>query len=192
MTAIEIVEESPDWGEYASVSIAFEVASVLELEVVDGGLGGLRLAERPVAAPTFKDYDALEHPTAWARRLDVSRWGVLAAWRGGARLGGAVIAVNTPRVLAPSEPPGAGVLWDLRVAPAVRGQGIGAALFARAEAWAAARGCRTLVVETQNTNVGACRFYARQGCTLGGIRRFAYPQLPDEVELLWRKPLRTV
>ena len=44
-------------------------------------------------------------------------------------------------------------------------------------------------VETQNVNVPACRFYARQGCVLGAINRFAYPDLPDEVQLLWYKTL---
>jgi hypothetical protein len=40
-------------------------------------------------------------------------------------------------------------------------------------------------VETQNINVPACRFYARQGCVLGAIHPDAYPDLPDEVQLLW-------
>jgi hypothetical protein len=52
-----------------------------------------------------------------------------------------------------------------------------------------ARECRQLKVETQNINVPACRFYARQGCVLGVIDRFAYPTLPDEVQLLWYKDL---
>jgi ribosomal protein S18 acetylase RimI-like enzyme len=83
------------------------------------------------------------------------------------------------------------VLWDIRVAPDARGRGVGAALFRAAEAWAAARGCRWLKVETQNVNVPACRFYARQGCVLGGIHRFAYPELPDEIQLLWYRDLRS-
>jgi phage shock protein A len=81
------------------------------------------------------------------------------------------------------------VLWDLRVAPALRGRGVGAALFRAAEAWALARGASWLKIETQNVNVPACRFYARRGCTLGAIHRFAYPALPEEAQLLWYKPL---
>lgn len=46
-----------------------------------------------------------------------------------------------------------------------------------------------LKIETQNTNAPACRFYARRGCVLRAIRRFAYPLLPNEVELLWYKEL---
>ena len=44
-------------------------------------------------------------------------------------------------------------------------------------------------IETQNINVVACKFYAGQGCTLGAADRFAYPELPDEVRLLWYKDL---
>jgi hypothetical protein len=66
---------------------------------------------------------------------------------------------------------------------------VGTVLFQAAERWAASRGARWLKVETQNINVPACRFYARQGCVLGGLHRFAYSSLPDEVQLLWYKEL---
>jgi GNAT superfamily N-acetyltransferase len=66
---------------------------------------------------------------------------------------------------------------------------VGRALFVAAEAWAVARGCKQLMVETQNVNVDACRFYAAVGCELGAIHRFAYPELPDEIQLLWFKTL---
>ena len=81
------------------------------------------------------------------------------------------------------------VLWDLRVSPDARGQGIGHHLFAAAEDWARARGCREIKIETQNNNVAACRFYARQGCVLQTVRENAYPDLPDETQLIWHKPL---
>jgi GNAT superfamily N-acetyltransferase len=81
------------------------------------------------------------------------------------------------------------VLWDIRVAPEFRGQNIGSTLFAAAQAWALARGARQLKVETQNINVPACRFYARQGCVLRAIERLAYPELPDEIQMLWYKDL---
>ena len=81
------------------------------------------------------------------------------------------------------------VLWDIRVSPEARGQGIGAALFRAAEEWAKARSCRRLKVETQNINVQACRFYARQGCVLATVDRSAYPELPREIKLIWNKVL---
>jgi streptothricin acetyltransferase len=81
------------------------------------------------------------------------------------------------------------VLWDIRVDMAFRGYGIGASLFQAAEQWAAKRRCRQLKVETQNTNIAACRFYVRQGCTLGAVNRLAYPNLPNEIQMLWYKEL---
>ena len=70
--------------------------------------------------------------------------------------------------------------------PAARGRGVGSALFRAAAAWARGRGCWQLGVETQNVNVAACRLYARQGCMLASVDRFAYPGLPGEIRLLWR------
>ena len=37
-------------GEYARISIAFLVDRILEVTPVDGGLGGMSLAETPIAA----------------------------------------------------------------------------------------------------------------------------------------------
>ena len=81
------------------------------------------------------------------------------------------------------------LLWDLRVEPQARRRGIGQALLAAAEGAVRSRGARSLHVETQDVNVGACRFYARQGFSLDGIARGTYPQLPHETRLLWTKRL---
>jgi|SRR5262245_7803556 len=191
---VAIREEPPTaLADYARVPIAFEVRERLAVLAAEAGLGGLRLIAERVTPPYVKDYDADSdnHPTAWMTRFDLSRWGILAAWADGERAGGAVLAWDTPGVDLLEGRPDLTVLWDLRVAPAWRGRGVGTALFRAAEAWALARGARWLKVETQNINVTACRFYARQGCTLGALHRFAYPALPDEVQLLWYKELET-
>jgi ribosomal protein S18 acetylase RimI-like enzyme len=178
-------------GEHAGISIAFEVDQVLEVVLADGGLGGMSLTETRVADPYVKDYDAIEGegPTRWAGRFDLSNWGLLSAWRGGTRVGGAVVAFRTPDVRMLGGRDDVAVLWDIRVAPELRGAGVGSALFRAAEGWAAARGSDWLKIETQNVNTAACRFYQKMGCTLGAIDRFAYPGLPDEVQLLWWKAL---
>ncbi|HEY0025756.1 MAG TPA: GNAT family N-acetyltransferase [Longimicrobium sp.] len=186
---VEISEEPiASLGDYASVPIAFEVDSAFQVH-----REGERfvLSEVPVSSPYIKDYDAIpgEHPSEWARRFDVSRWGVLAARAGGRRVGGAVIAFDTPGVDMLEARRNLAVLWDIRVAPEARGSGVGAALFRAAEAWAQARECRQLKVETQNVNVPACRFYARQGCVLAAVDLSAYPGLPGEIQLLWYKDL---
>lgn len=189
---IKITEESIAAApELARIPISFEVESVLEVSAPDGGLGGLILSERSLDTPYVKDYDAIEgeSPVLWAGRLDVSNWGLIGAHSNGARVGGAVIAFDTGGVDMLEGRRDLAVLWDIRVSPELRGRGVGSALFCAAEAWAAARGCRQLRVETQNVNVPACRFYARQRCVLGAINRLAYRELPGEVQLLWYKIL---
>ena len=61
---------SEELARYALVPICFWVHSLLRVEPVDGGLGGLRLIEEPVRPPYLKDYDAQsggeEGPTHWA------------------------------------------------------------------------------------------------------------------------------
>jgi GNAT superfamily N-acetyltransferase len=84
---------------------------------------------------------------------------------------------------------GDAVLWDLRVHATSRGMGVGAALFQAAAHWATGRGCRRLMVETQNINVPACRLYAGQGCRLERAEPGAYSELPTEVRLIWAKSL---
>ena len=177
--------------EYATVSIAFVVDRILQVTVADGGLGGFSLTDTAVADPYVKNYDALEGaaPVHWPERFDTSNWGLICGRRDGSMVGGAVIAFSTPGVRMLGGRDDIAVLWDIRVSPDERGTGVGSALFRAAADWAAARGCEWLKIETQNVNTAACRFYQKIGCTLGAIDRFAYPELPGEVQLLWWKAL---
>ena len=178
-------------AEHGRIPIAFRVDRILDVEARAPDLGGFDLRERSLDVPYVKDYDAAADggPARWAERFDVSRWGLIAARVYGSQAGGAVIAWDTPGVDMLRGRRDLAVLWDLRVAPPFRRRGVGAALFRAVEAWAAARGCRRLEVETQDVNVAACRFYARQGCVLASVTRFAYPDLPGETRLLWGKDL---
>jgi ribosomal protein S18 acetylase RimI-like enzyme len=189
---IQIVEE-PIAGlrELSDIPIRFRVESIFDVHVEDHGLGRIRLHERPLAEPYEKDYDreAGAAPSDLQDRFDVSNWGLLGAHVGGSRLGAAVLAWNTPGVDLLGGQHDVAVLWDLRVRPDARRRGVGSALFRAAERWAAARGCARLTVETQNVNAAACRFYERQGCILAGADRFAYPELPGEIQLIWQKRL---
>ncbi|OGG51904.1 MAG: hypothetical protein A3F84_02825 [Candidatus Handelsmanbacteria bacterium RIFCSPLOWO2_12_FULL_64_10] len=185
---MEIVEESvaalPEYGE---IPMSFLVESRLRVEPIRNGLGGLALVEERVAPPYLKDYDGSpeQRPTSWPGRWDLSGWGILSAFDGTRRVGGAAVARRTPGMGDLEGRDDLALLWDIRVHPDRRGQGVGSRLFARAVTWAREKGCRQLKVETQNINVPACRFYARQGCALGAIHRYAYPDLPEEIQLLW-------
>jgi GNAT superfamily N-acetyltransferase len=190
--AVTIVEEPiANLSRHASIPISFTVARVLEATVTGSGLAGIELTARDLEVPWVKDYDALPGagPAWWAERFDVSTWGLLAAREAGDRVGGAVLAWRTPGLYMLEGRTDVAVLWDLRVRPGSRRHGVGASLFRAGEAWARARGCRAMKVETQNVNVDACRFYAAMGCTLGRIDLYAYPELPTEVQLIWHRGL---
>ena len=186
--AIEIVEESADsLREYGKIPIAFTVDSRYRVEPVDRGLGGWRLTEERVVPPYVKDYDDVgdERPVRWSKRWDLSNWVFFAAVDRGARIGGAVVARNTPGAHMLEGRTDLAVLWDIRVHPDRRREGVGSDLFRRAVEWARASGCRYLKIEAQNINVRACKFYARQGCCLRGIHHGVYEEHPDEVQMLW-------
>lgn len=190
--AIEIVEESPDGlAEYGEVSIAFLVQSTLRLLPLSNGLGGRVLSEEEVDPPYLKDYDAYgEGPATWADKWDVSHWAIIAAFDGRRRVGGSLVAWETPGKWMLEDRDDLVVLQDMRIDPEYRRRGIGSKLFTRAVEWAQQRKCHQMKVETQNINVPACRFYAGQGCELGAINRHAYSDFPDEVMLLWYLDIR--
>jgi streptothricin acetyltransferase len=59
---------------------------------------------------------------------------------------------------------------------------------AQAEAWARDRSQAGIRLETQDTNVAACRLYERCGFVLGGFDRHLYAALPGsagETALFW-------
>jgi GNAT superfamily N-acetyltransferase len=175
--------------EYAAIPIAFEAASVLAAE--QDADRSFVLTERRLDSPYVKDYDAIgDRPLDWAARFDTSQWALFVVRAEGRNLGGATVAFGTRGLDMLEDRSDLAVLWDIRVALASRGQGVGRALFETAETWALARGCRELKVETQNINVPACRFYAALGCQLRVVRDDAYPQCPGEAQFLWYKTLR--
>ncbi|RYG20133.1 GNAT family N-acetyltransferase [bacterium] len=103
---------------YIRVPIAFSGRSRLELQALREG----RFVEIPVP-PFEKDYDALESPLEWPRRFDLRHW-VLLETDGGR----AAVAWNTPGIDMLEGRNDLAVLWDIRVAPEMRGQGVGKAL----------------------------------------------------------------
>lgn len=59
--------------------------------------------------------------------------------------------------------------------------GIGRRFMDEAVAGAGASNLRAIRLETQSSNVSACRFYARYGFVLGGYDRYLYSQLDEDV-----------
>lgn len=173
--------------QHTQIPIAFTVNRIIDVSSVADG--AFCLTSRAVEHPYVKDYDAVESPAQWPERFDLSNWGLLSAYEGAWRVGGAVVALDTPAVNLLEGRADLALLWDLRVRAEVRGRGIGTQLFRAAEVWALNRGCSQMKIETQNVNAVACRFYERQGCSLRFANTAAYNTLPDEVQLLWYKDL---
>ena len=187
---ITVVEHS-SVEEYASVPIAFEVASVFDVNDSVGGDSAPQLVERLIELPYVKDYDEIggNGPGEWASRFDLSQWQLFAAEVDGQRAGCAALVMNAPGVEMLEARNDLALLWDIRVAPVFRSRGVGSALLYAVEASARAGGARELKVETQNINVAACRFYESRGFKLRNASAGVYEGLPEEVQLLWYKSL---
>ena len=58
---------------HAAIPIAFVVDQILQVRLIDGGLGGMSLTQAAVTDPYVKDYDAIEgaEPQHWPGRFDV-------------------------------------------------------------------------------------------------------------------------
>jgi GNAT superfamily N-acetyltransferase len=177
--------------DYATVSIVFEVRETLDVAILSTSGGAIAPARQPVSKPWVKDYDAIDGgPLNWPTRFDLSpHWSFFAAHESRIRVGSATAVHGAPDVDMLAGRSDVALLWDIRVAPSHRGSGVGKALLAAVEAWAAAREATWLEVETQNINVPACAFYERSGFILREINPGAYPELPDETQLLWYKRL---
>ena len=186
-----IIQESgiENIASMADIPIAFKVTQILSPHMLDTGLGGILLKEEPIQAPYIKDYDASpgEGPKQWAKHFDVSTWGLLVAEHQSHTIGAAVVAFNTKELTLLKGRNDLAVLWDIRIEPDYRKQGIGTQLFKAVEQWAEARNCIQLNIETQNINVPACKFYSKQGCELSEINRLAYRSHPHEIQLIWTK-----
>ena len=169
--------------EYAKVSIAFTVESRY-VAVPNECAPGWTLTEEPVDPPWIKDYDGGEPPTRWLR-WDTTNWRLISAFSGDERVGGAIVVHDSPELDFLEGRSDLAALWDIRVAPEWRGQGIGSMLFEHAVRYAKSVGCVKLKIETQDINVRACNFYAKHGCRLANVVPYAYPGWPDEVQFNW-------
>ena len=160
--------------DFYQISIAFEVRSIYDVFEKNGSI---ELVERILDQPYTKDYDALDSNSfeLWSK-MNTSTWGIFLAIDE-KPIGGAIVTMPDC------------ALYDLRVASAYRRSGVGQDLFQHALQWAKRQELtQCLSIETQNTNVSACRFYAAMGAQLGDIDRNAYrddEQVKDEIRLNW-------
>ena len=103
-----------------------------------------------------------------ARLAAVSAAGGAILLGGPRRAAAGLVGVQAFPVLHASAP--VGYITALVVAPTARGQGVGRALVAAAEAWARTAGCSRLTVTSAEHRAGAHAFYPQLGLAYTGRR----------------------
>lgn len=170
--------------DYAGIPMLLTVKSKLVPKRIESGLGGILLEEVKTTEYT-KDYAKHADPNEWLKEFDTANWGFFLAYDGALPIGGATLVQKTAGINMLSGRDDLCVLWDIRVSPEYKASGVGTALFDYAKEWARQRGCRQIKIETQNTNLPACRFYIKQGAVLGAYDEYAYYGEEDEIQLIW-------
>jgi Acetyltransferases len=76
---------------------------------------------------------------------------------------------------------------DIAVAESGRGKGIGSALIEKAIEWAKQKELYGLMLETQDVNLLACRFYRKTGFEIGAVDTMLYSNFDckDEKAIFW-------
>lgn len=169
---------------YGDISIGFTGKSILE--PVAGDLAGIRFEEKNVK-PFTKNYDSEGSPEELLNSFDLENWCLVSVYDD-TLIAGAILALKTPGVHMLEGSDDLMVVWDIRVKPEYRSQGVGKLLMDQIKDYARSKACCRLKIETQNINVAACRFYQKQGFVLTGINRFAYKTCPNEIQMIWSFP----
>jgi len=172
--SIEIREVKYDQlGDYEQIQMIVEITSLYQLVLLDNGLKGITFNEVPVSH-RINDPSTGEGPKEWAQMFNLENWGFFIAYDKNLPVGAIALAYKTEGCKMLAYRDDLVVVWDIRILPEYKKLGIGSRLFSLTEDWAKSRGCKLLKVETQNNNVNACKFYAKQGFTLGEISKYAY------------------
>ena len=123
---IKVIEVGPEsLGKYALVPITFQVTSVYE--VLGTSQDGFQLFEKALSIPQIKNHDELEGegPANWRLIFNVSKWAFFLAEIQGKLAGAATVAFDTPEVDMLEGRRDLATLWDIRVYPEVRNNGVG-------------------------------------------------------------------
>lgn len=172
---------------YDTVSMNVDVQSEYKVERINSGLGGFTFKEIQVS-PYVKDLSKYERAVNYEKDFDITNWRFYMAFSGDVPVGAMTIAGKTEGLHMLSGRTDACVLWDIRVADAYKHNGIGQELLKMGIAGAKSDGYRQMIIECQNNNVPACRFYQKQGALLSKIDMYAYysePEVRDEIQFVW-------
>lgn len=82
---------------------------------------------------------------------------------------------------------GYALIEDIAVSKDYRKNGVGKALLHKATEWALENNLIGLMLETQDMNVSACRFYAKNHFVIGAVDTMLYSNFPtaNEIAIFW-------
>lgn len=172
---------------YDEVSQNVEIKSVYFVKRIDGGLGGFVFEEKPVT-PRIKDLSVYERAMEFEQMFDIQNWRFYMAFDGDIPVGAMTVAGPTKGLDMLNGKTDACVLWDIRVSDNYKHMGIGQKLFSQGADNARLDGYKQMIIECQNNNVIACKFYKKQGALLDKIDMHAYDSEPgceNEVQFIW-------
>ncbi|MCG7345674.1 GNAT family N-acetyltransferase [Sporosarcina sp. ACRSL] len=179
--------DSSYFDQYDQIPMIVRVKSIYRLEKIECGLGGILFIESPVEE-YIKDLGVYEKASQYADEFDITNWVFFMAFDNDIPIGAVTVASKTEGVQMLDGRDDMTVLWDIRIDDQYKQQGIGTKLFSMAVEWSRLNGFRQMKIECQNNNVPACKFYQKQGATLGKIDEYAYyneAPVKDEVQLIW-------
>ena len=101
----------------------------------------------------------------------------------------AVAACVVCRAISTSRGSVVAKLDDVTVHPDWQGKGVGGAMLGQLRDQLRVEGMTRIDCGCHRDNEGVWRFYQRLGCVLDVVNRHAYLEMPEEIQLLWRKRL---
>lgn len=169
--------------EYGNIPFYYDTTEKYELEKVNNGIGGITI-KLVKCARFHKDFGT--RTSRWIELFNLENWKFFVAYNeDNEMIAGCTVATKTDNCIMLEKRNDLAVLWDIRVSDKYKHKGIGQKLFNMAKKYAIDNGFNQLKVECQNTNPAAVKFYHKQGMVLHSINEYAYPDCPDEVQLLW-------
>lgn len=172
---------------YDKIPMIVRVCTEYKARRIENGLGGIWLEEHPVK-PYIKDFSIYERAAEYEKNFDIRSWRFYMAFDGKIPVAAMTIAGRTKHLNMLNGRSDACVLWDIRVEEKFKRQGIGKQLLHMGIINAKKDGYKQLIIECQNNNVPACRFYEQQGAKLSKIDMYAYyldAGVENEIQLLW-------
>lgn len=172
---------------YDTISMNVDVHTIYDVKRIDSGLGGFSFDEVEVE-PYIKDLSVYERATEYEAIFDIRNWRFYMAFDDEKPIGAMTIAGRTPELNMLSGRDDACILWDIRIIDRYKHQGIGQKLLDMGIQEAKSDGYKQMIIECQNNNVPACKFYHKQGALLSKIDMYAYyheEACKDEVQFIW-------